>query len=163
MAALTWTALEVLDHLYQHIQADFTGLLNDRTELNLWVGSKDTTWISAVKLADLETEWVLQIQLPEGLNYQNLQVQITPETAVISYQKDEVEGFFSSGRIQNLIPLPMAVHPEAVRVELQTDRLLLILPKTGWLQRQQVTFDFTQHLSPAQTQPPMDVCYLSML
>lgn len=139
MSSISWHSLRALETIHQQIQASLSSLLKNTHESTLWLGTDGAGLISEIKIRETETSILLDIQLLEQLT--DLDVQVSPETAVIcarSYQ-DEVEGYFSTGQLQNIIPLPISVHPETVHAELQDTTLTLVLPKAGKIDRQRIS------------------------
>ena len=142
MSFIQWQSWQILNRLSRSVEevlANFPAV-----ESSVWVGSDDSAWVSDITIHETATEMVLRIQMPSALD--NLEVQISPETAVIQGKPLEyqVEGYFNVGLVPNLIPLPIAVHPDAVQAELHTNTLILILPKSGSTQRQRIAVQFSQ-------------------
>lgn len=95
-----------------------------------------------------ETEIRLDIQL-SNIPFQALELQISPETAVIRAKSliGAVEGFFSADQLEGIIPFPMAVHPETVCAKLYHNVLTLTLPKSAQIDRQRLLIHFNQNYS----------------
>ncbi|GAB4384061.1 MAG: hypothetical protein Kow00121_47060 [Elainellaceae cyanobacterium] len=145
MALVHLQSMLVLETLLEQMQSALSGLSNGCRESIVWVGSNNAAWIPEIEIHETDMEVVLHVQMPE-LQLQNLEIQISPETAVIqgNTTQDAVEGFFSSERFQHLIPLPFAVHPEAVQATFSASVLKLALPKSGRTQRQRIVMQLTE-------------------
>jgi HSP20 family molecular chaperone IbpA len=148
MSLLFWQSLQALETIHQQIYASLTSLIESNCRSTVWLNTDGSDLISQIKIHETDTDMVLDIQLLEQLT--NLEIQISSETAVIRARllEDEVEGFFSSGQRQNIIPLPIAVHPEAVRAELHQTVLTLTLPKAGEIDRQCIALQVDDKLLP---------------
>ncbi|NJO43367.1 MAG: Hsp20 family protein [Cyanobacteria bacterium CRU_2_1] len=140
MVSMNWQSLHTLETLHQQIQDALVELLHTSYESTVWIGSDERTWISEIKIRETDANVILCIQIPDT-PVEDLAIQISPETAVIKGKprQAEVEGFFSPGYFQNIIPLPIAVHPEAVQAQLNHNILTLTLPKSGRIRQQRIT------------------------
>jgi len=143
MSLIHWQSLQALETIHRQIQTTLTSLIENSQAATVWVSTNGTDLISEIKIQETETDIILNIHLLEKIT--NLEVQISSETAVLRGQshQDEVEGFFSSGQAQNIIPLPISVHPEAVYAELHYPMLRLSLPKSGQIDRQRIAIQLT--------------------
>lgn len=143
MSFTQWQSWQTLNSLYQSIQEIFANapFIEEST---VWVGNSGSDWISDITIRETDTEMILQIHLPS--EFANLKVQVSPETVLIQGKPtgSDVEGYFNSGHVQNLIPLPIAVHPEVVQAKIQNDILTLVLPKSGKIQQQRIAVHFTE-------------------
>jgi HSP20 family molecular chaperone IbpA len=133
----------MLNSLYQTVQEVLAAASSYEQASTIWVGSSGSTWITDITVHETETDVTLRVQMPETLV--DLEIKVSPETAVIQGKPIacDVEGYFSVGSIQNLIPLPIAVHPESVQAQLQDNVLVLVLPKSGRIQRQPIAVQVT--------------------
>jgi HSP20 family molecular chaperone IbpA len=143
MSFMNGPSWQMLNSLYQTLQEILAVATSHNQESTVWVGSSDSTWISDITIQETDTEVILQVQMPEPLD--ELEIKISPETAVIQGKPIgcHVEGYFSVGSVQNLIPLPIAVHPESVQARMQDNMLFLVLPKSGRIQRQPIAVQLT--------------------
>lgn len=101
-----------------------------------------------------ETAIKLNVRLA-NVPFQDLEVQISPETAVIRAKSllDTVEGFYSADRLEGIIPFPISVHPETVCTKLHHNILTLTLPKSSKIDRQCLSVRFDNHEGTNLTQP----------
>ncbi|WP_416674744.1 Hsp20/alpha crystallin family protein [Egbenema bharatensis] len=143
MSFTQWQSWQMLNSLYQTVQEILSEASSYEQASTIWVGSSGSTWIADITIHETETDVTLRVQMPETLV--DLKVKVSPETAVIQGKPIacDVEGYFSASSIQNLIPLPIAVHPESVQVKLQDNVLMLVLPKSGRIQRQTIAVQVT--------------------
>jgi HSP20 family molecular chaperone IbpA len=139
MSLFEWQPLQILETLCQHLQDILTDLSTTCPTSTVWVGSNDATWISDITILETTRNVILSLQLP-NVELNDLDIQVSPETAVIQNRSAQnvVEGYFDPGPRQHLIPLPIAVHPEAVQAEFKHGNLVLILPKAGRTKRQRI-------------------------
>lgn len=146
MSLVHWQFLSVLEKIHQQIQATLTELASECPQSTIWIGTDDPNWISEIKMYYVKSEIILDVQLSD-VPFQDLEVQISPETAVVRAQSllDAVEGFFSAGLLESIIPFPISVHPETVGVKLHGNTLTLTLPKSGKIDRQRLSVHFSGH------------------
>lgn len=149
MSLIHWQSLQALETIHQQIQAALIGLIENSHHSTVWVSTNGSDLISEIKIQETNSNIILDIHLLEQIT--DLEVQISSETVVLRGQSDQdkVEGFFSSGRVQNIIPLPISVHPETVHAELDYPMLTLTLPKSGQIDRQRTAIQFN-HSQPSQ-------------
>jgi HSP20 family molecular chaperone IbpA len=147
MSFIQWQSWQLLNSLYQSVQ-EILANAPFIEESTVWVGNSGSDWISDITIRETDTEMVLQFHLPD--EFANLKVQVSPETVLIQGKLSgfDVEGYFNSGYVQNLIPLPIAVHPEVVQAKRQDDMLTLILPKFGRIQQQRIAVHFADDSEP---------------
>lgn len=152
MSLLYWQSLKTLEALHKIIQDAVTDWVNHCYNLQVWVGSdSEAAWISAIKIHETAASTILQIQLPHN-PLQDLEIEISPETAILRgklAKSEEVEGFFSPGWVQHIIPLPIPVHPEAVQAEIIHNTLVLTLPKSSQVRRRHIALKLTELPCPA--------------
>lgn len=152
MPSTHWNFLAALDALHQKIQDTLTDGLLVSQQSRIWIGNNsETTWISGIEMHETETEIVLKI-LMAPVSFIDLDVQVSSETALIQgrLDTDAVEGFFAPVRVQHLIPLPIPVHPEAVRAHWKANQLTLTLPKTSRVHRQRIVVEMSEPGCPVQ-------------
>lgn len=145
MSLIHWQSLQALEAIHHQIQSDLMRLIESSHGSTVWVSTNGTDLISEIKIHETETDVILDIRLPKEIT--DLEVQLSSETALLRArsQQDEVEGFFSSGQLQNIIPLPISVHPEAVHAEFQDSILTLKLPRSGRIDRHRIAVQFSHN------------------
>lgn len=140
MALAYWKSLEVLAQLSQSMEELLAYFSQKFQQFTIWVGSDESSCIRRIHLKETKDEIILQLQIPD-VTVADLDVQVTQETLLIRGKYNQnlsVEGYFSPGSFQSLIPLPQSVHPETVWANLKGEVLTLRLLKQGEIQRRRI-------------------------
>lgn len=151
MILLLGESLRALEGLNHQMQKLLLELLQTRVESTVWVGSSGATCISALEMQTTATHLILLIRIP-GIVPAHLEVEATQEAIVIRGCRSlaETAAWSPVERFQNVIPLPVAVHPEVVQAELQQDILSLRLPKAGTTERRGVRVQVVERDRPSE-------------
>lgn len=142
MALIRWQPFQEMETLRRQMDQMFdemTGL--DRNQA--------TAWKPAVELKDTDEAIVLRVEIP-GIEGKDLDVRVTREAVAIAgehrYEKQaEEKGFFRSefryGKLQRVIPLPVAIQNDKVQADFTNGILTLTLPKVEEAKKRVVKLD----------------------
>jgi len=137
MNSIYGNSIQTLNSVTKIIQNSLASLLEDYQLSTLWIANTEESALTAVTIHETANEIWLKTNFA-GVEINSLDIQLSQETVLIrgkSTVESGVEGYFSPGQFQSLIPFPCPVDPETAQAELKDNVLLLRLLKQGQIKQ----------------------------
>ncbi|RUR78755.1 Hsp20/alpha crystallin family protein [Chlorogloeopsis fritschii PCC 9212] len=133
----SWQILQRLSIFEQYLYSVIREFLYSYGEDTIWIYEGGTTsGVSTIEIEETDTEIIIQADISD-IEAENLEVQVSPETALIKGKEVTLTEIFSSfdfefcpSQFQIVIPLPSLIQPHATIAEFNDGILKLTFQKS---------------------------------